>query len=139
MLRSTSDLKVWKTVLFGLLLADIGHLYSVRSLGLGIYYRAWSWNAMHWGNIGFVYLGASKCSFSSRVNPSYSHMVDERDLFPSRKRTYKGTELGGFRFIYKTYANCDLIGMRIAFLKGIGLNSKQGQEAAAAKLKSKSK
>ena len=66
-LRSTSDLRVWKTVLVGLLIADFGHLYSVHSLGYAIYYRAWSWNAMHWGNIGFVYVGASKCSSSTVV------------------------------------------------------------------------
>ncbi|KAK8125371.1 uncharacterized protein PG998_001130 [Apiospora kogelbergensis] len=34
-LRSTSDLFVWKTVLFVLLLADLGHLYSVAALGAG--------------------------------------------------------------------------------------------------------
>lgn len=53
-LRSTSNLRVWKTVLFGLLLADVGHLYSVKSLGPEIYWEAWNWNAMHWGNVGFV-------------------------------------------------------------------------------------
>ncbi|KAG9245193.1 hypothetical protein BJ878DRAFT_31602 [Calycina marina] len=84
-LRSTPDLRVWKTVLIGLLIADFGHLYSVKSLGLGLYLQPWSWNAMHWGNIGFVYAGAS----------------------------------------------------RIAFLSGLGINSKRSQETAAAKLKSK--
>jgi hypothetical protein len=57
-LRSTNDLRVWRTVLFGLLLADCGHLYSVSSLGPQIYWRFWTWNAMHWGNVGFVYAGA---------------------------------------------------------------------------------
>ena len=38
-LRSTSDLRVWRTLLFGLLLADIGHLYSVKELGWGVYVR----------------------------------------------------------------------------------------------------
>lgn len=60
-LRSTSDLRVWKTVLFVLLVADLGHLYSVKSLGLEIY-LPWNfarWNAIDWGNIPFVYLGAS--------------------------------------------------------------------------------
>jgi hypothetical protein len=32
-LRSTSDLRVWKAVLFCLLVADFGHLYTVRVLG----------------------------------------------------------------------------------------------------------
>jgi len=58
-LRSTSDLRVWKTVLFGLLLADFGHLYSVKGLGSQIYWAFWTWNKMDWGNLGFVYAGAT--------------------------------------------------------------------------------
>ncbi|KAK1580082.1 uncharacterized protein LY79DRAFT_319102 [Colletotrichum navitas] len=58
-LRSTSDLRVWKTVLFVLLVADIGHLYTVRSLGPEVYYNFAKWTAIDWGNVPFVYLGAS--------------------------------------------------------------------------------
>lgn len=58
MLRSTKDVKVWKTLLFGLLVADFGHLYSVHELGQHKYWQIWDWNAMDAGNIGFVYLGA---------------------------------------------------------------------------------
>ncbi|KAG7291319.1 hypothetical protein NEMBOFW57_001332 [Staphylotrichum longicolle] len=58
-LRSTSDLRVWKAVLFCLLVADFGHLYTVRELGVQIYWSVSKWNAIDWGNIGFVYLGAS--------------------------------------------------------------------------------
>jgi hypothetical protein len=58
-LRSTSDLRVWKTVLFGLLLADFGHLYSVKDLGLEIYWNVLKWNRMDCGNVGFVYAGAT--------------------------------------------------------------------------------
>ncbi|KAH7631626.1 hypothetical protein B0T09DRAFT_260847 [Sordaria sp. MPI-SDFR-AT-0083] len=58
-LRSTSDIRVWKTVLFCLLIGDIGHLYTVRELGLNIYWSPSTWNAIDWGNIPFVYLGAS--------------------------------------------------------------------------------
>jgi hypothetical protein len=57
-LRSTNDLKVWRTLLFGLLVADLGHLYSLWELGMGKYWQVWEWNAMDGGNIGFVYLGA---------------------------------------------------------------------------------
>jgi hypothetical protein len=57
-LRSTSDMKVWKTVLLGLLIADFGHLYSVKALGFSGYWKVWEWNAMAWGNVGFVYAGA---------------------------------------------------------------------------------
>ena len=57
-LRSTADLKVWKTMLFCLLIADIGHLYSVHYLGLPVYWNVLDWNAIDFGNIGFVYAGA---------------------------------------------------------------------------------
>ncbi|KAK3368659.1 hypothetical protein B0H63DRAFT_79088 [Podospora didyma] len=58
-LRSTNDLRVWKRVLFCLLIGDIGHLYTVRELGPQIYWSVTKWNAIDWGNIPFVYLGAS--------------------------------------------------------------------------------
>ncbi|CAK7211711.1 hypothetical protein SBRCBS47491_001208 [Sporothrix bragantina] len=58
-LRTTADRRVWRTLLFGLLVADLGHLYSLRPLGSEIYWRADQWNAMGWGNVPFVYLGAS--------------------------------------------------------------------------------
>jgi hypothetical protein len=58
-LRATNDLKVWRVLLFGLLLADFGHLYSVHELGHHVYWRFWTWNAIDWGNVGFVYLGAT--------------------------------------------------------------------------------
>ncbi|KAH7360460.1 hypothetical protein BKA65DRAFT_185613 [Rhexocercosporidium sp. MPI-PUGE-AT-0058] len=67
-LRSTSDLRVWKTVLFGLLLADFGHLYSVKGLGAEIYWNVLKWNRMDWGNVGFVYAGATmRILFLARV------------------------------------------------------------------------
>lgn len=75
-------------MLFGLLLADFGHLYSVSALGPQIYWSVWGWNAMDWGNIGFVYAGAL---------------------------------------------------MRMAFLAGVGLNTKSGKEAAARAASRKSK
>lgn len=59
-LRSTSDIRVWKTVLFCLLIGDVGHLYTARELGVDIYWSPMTrWNAIDWGNIGFVYLGAA--------------------------------------------------------------------------------
>lgn len=44
-------------MLFGLLIADFGHLYSVRLLGMKIYWDITAWNKMDWGNVGFVYVG----------------------------------------------------------------------------------
>jgi hypothetical protein len=58
-LRATRDIRVWRALLFGLLVADFGHLYSVYPLGIDKSWRFWIWNAMDWGNIGFVYAGAA--------------------------------------------------------------------------------
>jgi len=58
-LRSTSDLRVWKIFLLGLLLADFGHIYSVKSVGSHVYWQFWDWNEIYWGNLGFVYVGAT--------------------------------------------------------------------------------
>lgn len=58
-LRATSDIRVWKTLLFGLLVADFGHCLSCLPLGTGYYYEFWEWNSIAWGNIAFVYCGAT--------------------------------------------------------------------------------
>ena len=58
-LRATTDLTVWRVVLLGLLIADIGHLYSVNAKGWSVYYNLIAWNAIDWGNVGFVYAGAA--------------------------------------------------------------------------------
>lgn len=31
----------------------------MHALGWPVYYEFWKWNAMYWGNLGFVYLGAT--------------------------------------------------------------------------------
>ncbi|KAI2469280.1 hypothetical protein F4781DRAFT_431481 [Annulohypoxylon bovei var. microspora] len=58
-LRSTGDMRVWRTVLFGLLVADFGHLYSISSHGSWMYWDVTRWNAIDYGNVPFVYLGAT--------------------------------------------------------------------------------
>ncbi|KAK7453465.1 hypothetical protein VKT23_011738 [Stygiomarasmius scandens] len=64
-LSSTNSLKIWRRLLFCLLVADFGHLATLiplvtgSGLGWDVYYKFWDWNAMMWGSIGFVYLGAS--------------------------------------------------------------------------------
>lgn len=58
-LRSTPDLGVWRTVLLVLLLADLGHLYSMSELGSRIYWDVSSWNASDLGNVPWVYMGAT--------------------------------------------------------------------------------
>ena len=50
-------LPVWRALLTALLVADVGHLWSVKELGLGVYWRVWEWNCMDWGNVGVVYVG----------------------------------------------------------------------------------
>ena len=78
-LRSTSDVRVWKTLLFGLLIADFGHLFSVYELGLHKYWQVWVWNAMDMGNIGFVYLGAlMRVCFLSGVGLTTSKSLSRR-------------------------------------------------------------
>src|SRR5882757_5133830 len=57
-LRATTDLKVWRALLLGLLIADFGHLYSCFPLGIKSYYDVANWNAMAYGNFLFVYCGA---------------------------------------------------------------------------------
>ncbi|EKJ78170.1 hypothetical protein FPSE_01631 [Fusarium pseudograminearum CS3096] len=56
-LRSTPDLRVWRVVLFVLLVADVGHLFSMSELGTRIYWDVKSWNASDWGNVPWVYAG----------------------------------------------------------------------------------
>jgi len=58
-LRATNDRRVWSVLLLGLLIADFGHIYSVSAVGRDVYYRFWAWNSMYWGNLGFVYIGAT--------------------------------------------------------------------------------
>ena len=57
-LRATNDLKVWRTLIVGLLIADFGHLYACFPLGLKMYYDFGSWNSIAYGNYLFVYCGA---------------------------------------------------------------------------------
>jgi hypothetical protein len=58
-LRSTTDVRVWRAVLLVLLIADGGHLYSMKELGPGIYCDVFGWNAGDLGNVLWVYVGAT--------------------------------------------------------------------------------
>ncbi|ETN46178.1 uncharacterized protein HMPREF1541_00362 [Cyphellophora europaea CBS 101466] len=59
-LRSTNDLKVWRAVLLTLLVADFGHLLACFPAGgFSQYYDVTKWNAMSYGNLLFVYIGAT--------------------------------------------------------------------------------
>ncbi|KAJ4002229.1 hypothetical protein F5050DRAFT_483605 [Lentinula boryana] len=58
-LSSTTSIKTWNRMLFCLLIADFGHLLSMVPLGTDVFWKVWEWNAMVWGSVGFVYVGAS--------------------------------------------------------------------------------
>ncbi|GAP88480.1 putative NADP-dependent alcohol dehydrogenase-like protein [Rosellinia necatrix] len=59
-LRCTGDLTVWRVLLLVLLVADLGHLLSLAALGRpAVYWDVAAWNAVDWGNVPFVYLGAA--------------------------------------------------------------------------------
>lgn len=61
-LRATSDVKVWRAFIIGLLIADFGHLYSVAPVGGWVYWQYWRWNIIDWGNVAVVYfLAAVRC------------------------------------------------------------------------------
>lgn len=55
-LRVTTEYSVWKALITVLLVADVGHLYSVLPLGFSrAFLQYWNWNAIDWGNVGWVY------------------------------------------------------------------------------------
>ena len=62
-LASTNSFTTWRRLLSCLLIADFGHLATMWPLAVekgisAVYFRFWEWNAMEWGSVGFVYLGA---------------------------------------------------------------------------------
>lgn len=72
-LRFTSDLRVWKALLLIMLIGDLGHLWACRSLGFDYYWQWWTWSAMGWGNIAFVYLLAiTRTAFLLNVGVEFS-------------------------------------------------------------------
>lgn len=56
-LRATTDIRVWRAVLLVLLIADIGHLWAMRELGLRVYWDVAGWNVGELGNVPWVYVG----------------------------------------------------------------------------------
>ena len=70
-LRATTDVRVWRALLTGLLIADLGHLYSLHPLGLAVYYDVRLWGPMDWGNVAFVYgAGITRICFLAGVGMS---------------------------------------------------------------------
>ncbi|KAI0774660.1 hypothetical protein BD413DRAFT_535478 [Trametes elegans] len=63
-LSSTRSRRTWRWLLFGLLVADLGHLATMVPLAqekgyAAVFLRCRAWNAMEWGSVGFVYAGAT--------------------------------------------------------------------------------
>lgn len=63
-LSSTTSRRTWRRLLFGLLVADIGHLATMIPLAqekgfAAVFLNFWAWNAMEWGSVAFVYMGAT--------------------------------------------------------------------------------
>ncbi|KAH9854853.1 hypothetical protein C2E23DRAFT_40986 [Lenzites betulinus] len=63
-LSSTASPRTWRRLLFGLLIADFGHLASMVPLAqekgfAQVFLHFWAWNAMEWGSVAFVYAGAT--------------------------------------------------------------------------------
>ncbi|KAI0782629.1 hypothetical protein C8Q75DRAFT_786916 [Abortiporus biennis] len=63
-LSSTDSIKTWKRLLFVLLVADFGHLATMWPMAIQrglsqVYLDVLSWNIDMWGNVGFVYIGAT--------------------------------------------------------------------------------
>lgn len=63
-LSSTTSRRTWRRLLFGLLVADIGHLATMVPLAqekgfAAVFLNFWAWNAMEWGSVAFVYMGAT--------------------------------------------------------------------------------
>ncbi|KZM24762.1 hypothetical protein ST47_g4094 [Ascochyta rabiei] len=84
-LRVTAEYSVWRALIVVLLIADVGHLYSVLPLGFSrAFLQWWNWNAIDWGNVGWVYflaltricmllgIGFDRSRAPGRKNPSQS-------------------------------------------------------------------
>jgi hypothetical protein len=56
LLRSTADLKVWRTVFCIMLVTDVGHLYSLKELGTAMYWHYTGWTVADWMNYPYMYL-----------------------------------------------------------------------------------
>lgn len=89
-LSSTSSLKTWRRLLFSLLVADFGHLATMIPAGTEIFWHVSKWNAMAWGSVGFVYLGASlRFCFLAGVGLEHDERLPTKHLLNSNKETLK--------------------------------------------------
>ncbi|KIY69278.1 hypothetical protein CYLTODRAFT_317624, partial [Cylindrobasidium torrendii FP15055 ss-10] len=57
-LSSAPSTTTWKRLLLAVLVADFGHLASMRPLGMQVYWNVWEWNILTAGSTMLVYLCA---------------------------------------------------------------------------------
>jgi hypothetical protein len=77
-LKHSRSLDTWRALLFGLLIADLGHLATNAPLGSDVYWKFWEWNAMMWGGVGFVYAGAlTRIMFLCGIGVSQAPLKEE--------------------------------------------------------------
>ncbi|KAF2003458.1 hypothetical protein P154DRAFT_94160 [Amniculicola lignicola CBS 123094] len=53
-LRVAKDLRVWKTMLLGILLCDVLHLYASWQVMGGAFWNPTAWRGLEWGNHGML-------------------------------------------------------------------------------------
>jgi hypothetical protein len=94
-LSSTSSLKIWSRLLFCLLVADLGHLATMIPAGPEIFWNVSKWNAMAWGSVGFVYLGATlRSCFLAGVGLGHDRRHATNPPPDSERETAKAGKMG---------------------------------------------
>ncbi|KAL3710394.1 hypothetical protein TMatcc_004188 [Talaromyces marneffei ATCC 18224] len=74
-LRVTTDQRIWRMLRLNLLIADIGHLFSVAPLGAAIYYDVTRWNAM---DLGEYSICLSWLDLADILNPAVQSLVSSQ-------------------------------------------------------------
>lgn len=97
-LSSTDSLKTWRRLLFGLLVADFGHLATMWPLALEkgvfeVFVKFWEWNAMEWGSVGFVYVGAMM-RMSFLFGLGLRHARGDQTKRTAMQKIWKGKKVG---------------------------------------------
>lgn len=69
LLRLTNDIRVWKSILVGIFVCDILHLYaSWTSLGNDVFWNPLAWRVEDWANLGALWgLGVVRVAFLAGV------------------------------------------------------------------------
>ncbi|MCJ1247381.1 hypothetical protein MMC30_004595 [Trapelia coarctata] len=80
-LRSTNNLKVWKTVLLGILICDVLHLYGTWLTMGSLFWDLGAWTGFNWINIGTLALfGATRMAFLIGVGLDEKGMAEQAKI-----------------------------------------------------------